>query len=259
MSGSAVSSFKRWFHQWGSPKWFYERSLVWSKWLGWIALICISTGLVWGLLFAPSDYQQGHSFRIIYLHVPAAVLAQSCYIMMAVAGLVSLVWKMKVADVVLKCAAPIGASFCFLALFTGAVWGKPTWGTWWIWDARLTSMLILLFLYFGIIALESAIQDKTTAARAAALLAVVGVVNIVIIKKSVEWWNTLHQPATFKLTEKPAMPPEMWMPLLVMVIGIYAYFGYSLFLRSRNEILQRERRTLWVRELIGASSSRGTV
>ena len=124
MAVSLAVGFKRWFHQWGSPKWFYERSLVWSKWLGLIALLCIPVGLVWGLLFAPSDYQQGHSFRIIYLHVPAAVLAQSCYMMMAAAGLVSLVWKMKVADVVLKCAAPIGAAFCFLALFYGRRLGK---------------------------------------------------------------------------------------------------------------------------------------
>ncbi len=254
-----IVGFKRWFHQWGSPRWFYERSWIWSKWLGLIALLCLPVGIVWGLVFAPEDYQQGNSFRIIYLHVPAAVLAQSCYMIMAAAGLVSLVWKMKVADVILKCAAPIGASFCFLALFTGAVWGKPTWGTWWVWDARLTSMLILLFLYFGIIALEAAIQDKITAARAAALLAIVGVINIVIIKKSVEWWNTLHQPATFKLTEKPAMPAEMWMPLLIVVIGTYAYFGYSLFLRSRNEILLRERRTLWVREIVQSTHARSSL
>jgi len=247
--------FKRWFHHWGSPKWFYERSLVWSKWLGLVALTLIPTGIIWGLLFAPADYQQGNSFRIIYLHVPAAILAQSCYMLMAVAGVVSLVWKMKVADVILKCAAPIGASFCFLALFTGAVWGKPTWGTWWVWDARLTAMLILLFLYFGVIALESAIQDSITAAKAAAVLTIVGVVNIPIIKYSVEWWNTLHQPATFKLTEKPAMPPEMWVPLLIMVIGIYVFFAYTLFLRSRNEIIERERRTLWVRELIEQKST----
>ena len=255
MTGQMIKGCKRWFHQWGSPKWFYERSQVWSKWLGWIALVCIPAGLIWGLLFAPEHSEQGNSYRIIYLHVPAAALAQTCYMLMAVAGLVSLVWRIKVADVVLKSAAPIGASFCFLALFTGAVWGKPTWGTWWVWDARLTSMLILLFLYFGVIALESAIQDKIIAARATALLAIVGVVNIVIIKGSVEWWNTLHQGATFSLTERPKMAPEMWQPLLVEVIGIYACFGYSLFFRSRNEILERERRTLWVKELVASKGS----
>ncbi len=242
--------FKRWFHQWGSPKGFYERSQRWGFWLGLAALILIPAGLVWGLLFAPQDYQQGHSFRIIYFHVPAAMLAQSAYVFMAVAGLVVLVWRMKVAEMMLKSAAPIGATFCFLALFTGAVWGKPTWGTWWVWDARLTSMLILLFLYMGVIALYGAIRDRQIAGRAASVLVLVGVINIPIIKYSVEWWNTLHQPATFKLTEKPAMPVEMWAPLALCALGIYACFAYCLLLRTRNEILEREKRTLWVRKLL---------
>lgn len=249
--------FKRWFHQWGSPRWFYERSFVWGRWLGVIAAVMLPAGLVWGLLFAPQDYQQGNSFRIIYLHVPAAMLAQSCYLMMAVAAVVTLVWRMKMADMVVKCAAPIGASFCFLALFTGAVWGKPTWGTWWVWDARLTSMLILLFLYMGVMALGSSIRDRNVAGRAVAVLVLVGTINIPIIKYSVEWWNTLHQPATFKITEKPAMPVEMWAPLLTAVIGTYALFGYCLLLRTRNEILEREKRTLWVRKLLSIGEYRG--
>jgi heme exporter protein C len=157
---------------------------------------------------------------------------------------------MKVADMVLKSAAPIGASMAVLALATGAIWGKPTWGSWWVWDARLTSMLILLFLYLGVMALNSAIENESTAAQASAVLALVGVVNIPIIKYSVDWWNTLHQPATFKLTEKPAMPPEMWLPLLVMVIGFYCFFAVSLMQRLRNEIIWRERRAGWVRELL---------
>lgn len=206
-------------------------------------------GTVWSLLFAPADYQQGNSFRIIYLHVPSAILAQSAYMLMAVAGAIGLIWKMKMADMVLKSAAPIGASMAVLALATGAIWGKPTWGSWWVWDARLTSMLILLFLYLGIMALNSAIENESTAAQASAVLALVGVVNIPIIKYSVEWWNTLHQPATFKLTEKPAMPPDMWLPLLVMVIGFYC-FAVSLMQRLRNEIIWRERRASWVRELL---------
>ncbi len=211
-------------------------------------------GIVWGLAFAPQDYQQGNSFRIIYLHVPSALLAQSCYIMMAVAGLVGLVWRMKISDVFIAAAAPLGASFTFLALFTGAVWGKPTWGTWWVWDARLTAMLVLLFLYLGLMALRSALEDKDLVARASAILALVGSVNIPIIKYSVEWWNTLHQPATFKLTEKPAMPPEMWVPLLIMVVGIYLYFTALVFMRMRTEILERERRTRWVRQLVAESA-----
>lgn len=170
--------------------------------------------------------------------------------MLAVAGIVSLVWRMKLADVALKCAAPIGAWMTFVALLTGAIWGKPTWGTYWVWDARLTSMLILLFLYFGVIALGQAISNRDTAAKATAVLAIVGTVNIPIIKYSVDWWNTLHQPATFKITEKPAMPVEMWLPLLLMVLGFYALFTVSLFMRMRLEVLHREHKTRWVRDVL---------
>ena len=236
-----------WFHKLGSPKWFYEISGRWLPWLGWAAALLLLVGTVWGLAFAPQDYQQGNSFRIIYLHVPTAILAQSIYVMLAVAGVVGLVWKMKLADVALQQAAPIGAWMTFLALLTGAVWGKPTWGAWWVWDARLTAMLILLFLYFGIIALGNAISNRDSAAKACAVLAIVGVVNIPIIKYSVEWWNTLHQPATFKITEKPAMPVEMWAPLLVMVIGFYCFLAAVLLMRMRLEILKREARASWVK------------
>lgn len=235
-----------WFHKLGSPKWFYQISSRWLPWLAVAAVLLIGTGLVWGLAFAPADYQQGNSFRIIYIHVPAAMLAQSCYIMLAVAGVVGLVWKMKLADVALQCAAPIGAWMTFIALLTGAIWGKPTWGTWWVWDARLTSMLILLFLYFGIIALGQSISNRDSSAKACAVLAIVGVINIPIIKYSVEWWNSLHQVATFKLTERPAMPAEMWMPLLVMVLGFYCFFACVLMLRMRLEVLKRESRSSWV-------------
>jgi len=158
---------------------------------------------------------------------------------------VGLVWKMKIADVALQQAAPIGAWMTVIALLTGAVWGKPTWGAWWVWDARLTAMLILLFLYFGIIALGHAISNRDSAAKACAILAIVGVVNIPIIKYSVDWWNTLHQPATFKITEKPAMPMEMWMPLLIMTIGFYCFFAAVLLMRMRTEVLRRESRTRW--------------
>lgn len=235
-----------WFHKLGSPKWFYQISSRWLPWLAVAAVLLIGMGLVWGLAFAPADYQQGNSFRIIYIHVPAAMLAQSCYIMLAVAGVVGLVWKMKLADVALQCAAPIGAWMTFIALLTGAIWGKPTWGTWWVWDARLTSMLILLFLYFGIIALGQSISNRDSSAKACAVLAIVGVINIPIIKYSVEWWNSLHQVATFKLTERPAMPAEMWMPLLVMVLGFYCFFACVLMVRMRLEVLKRESRSSWV-------------
>lgn len=238
------------FHKLGSPKWFYDISGRWLPWIAAAGLLLLAVGTIWGLFLAPQDYQQGNSFRIIYIHVPAAFIAQSCYLTLAVAGIVSLVWRMKLADVALKCAAPLGAWMTFVALLTGAIWGKPTWGTYWVWDARLTSMLILLFLYFGIIALGQAISNRDTAAKATAVLAIVGMVNIPIIKYSVEWWNTLHQPATFKLTEKPAMPMNMWMPLLLMVLAFYALFTVSLLMRMRLEVLRREHKTRWVRDVL---------
>ena len=217
------------------------------------AVVLMAVGAFWGLAIAPADYQQGNSFRIIYIHVPSAVLAQSCYLLMAVAGAISLIWKMKVADMVAKSCAPIGATLALLALATGAIWGKPTWGTWWVWDARLTSMLILLFLYIGVYTLHSAIENEITAGKAGAVLSLVGVVNIPIIKYSVEWWNTLHQTSTFKITERPAMVSEMWMPLLVMVIGFYCFFAVVLMLRTRAEILEREKRAGWVKDWLEAN------
>ena len=241
----------RWFYQLASPRWSYDIMGKLLPGFALVALISLVVGTIWALLYAPADYQQGNSFRIIYIHVPSAILAQSCYMLMAVAGAIGLIWKMKVADMVAKSCAPIGATMAILALATGAIWGKPTWGSWWVWDARLTSMLILLFLYLGVVALHSAIESEATAAQSAAVLALVGLVNIPIIKYSVDWWNTLHQPATFKLTERPAMAPEMWMPLLVMVVGFYCFFAVSLMMRTRNEILIRERRSSWVKELVG--------
>ena len=241
------------FHKLGSPKWFYEISSRWLPILAWAAACFVMVGMVWGLVFAPQDYQQGNSFRIIYIHVPAAFLAQSGYLLLAIAGVVSLVWKMKLADVALKCAAPVGACMTFVALLTGSIWGKPTWGAWWVWDARLTSMLILLFLYFGIIALGQAISNRESSAKACAVLAIVGVINLPIIKYSVEWWNTLHQPATFTLTEKPAMPIEMWLPLLIMVVGFYCFFGTVVLMRMRLEILRRESGTSWAKAVVEES------
>lgn len=240
----------RWFFQLASPRWCYEFTGKLIPWFAMVGGALLLAGMIWGLLFAPADYQQGNSFRIIYLHVPAAILAQSFYMLMAIAGAIGLIWKMKMADMVAKSVAPIGAALAVLALATGAIWGKPTWGSWWVWDARLTSMLVLLFLYLGVIALNSAIESEKTAAQSTSVLALVGLVNIPIIKYSVEWWNTLHQPATFKLTEKPAMPAEMWMPLLVMVIATYIIFGLAIMLRLRNEILVRERRSGWVKTLL---------
>lgn len=244
-------------YKFGSPKSFYQFATRFYPWILWGGVLILLFGITWGLLFAPKDYQQGNSFRIIYLHVPSAILAQSCYIFMALVAVISLVWKIKLADMFIAAVAPLGATFTFLALFTGAVWGKPTWGTWWVWDARLTAMLVLLFLYFGVISLRSALENYDLASRASAILVLVGIVNIPIIKYSVEWWNTLHQPATFTLTEKPAMPSEMWIPLLVVMIGMYGLFAAICLMRIKNEILKRERRTKWVQALIAEEESNG--
>jgi heme exporter protein C len=243
-------SLKAWWHKLGSPRWFYEISGPWQRLFGVLALVLLVTGTVWGLAFAPADYQQGNSFRIMYVHVPTAIISQSVYMLMGAAGLVLLVWRMKLADMVLAAAVPFGMSMTACALFTGAVWGKPTWGAWWVWDARTTSMLVLLFLYFGLYALRQAIPREETAGRACAVLALVGTVNIPIIKYSVNWWLTLHQPASFTLTGAPSMPPSMWVPLLINVLGIYCLFAANLIGRLKLTILDRERNTQWVRALI---------
>ncbi|MCG7575666.1 MULTISPECIES: heme ABC transporter permease [unclassified Halomonas] len=233
-----------------SPKWFYAISAKLQP-LFWVAAtLLLLVGTVWGLVFAPADYQQGNSFRIIYVHVPAAFLAQSIFVSMAVSGLVFMVWKIKVADMAATVMAPLGAAMTFVALFSGAVWGVPTWGTWWMWDARLTSMLILLFLYLGVIALRGAFSSRDSGSRAASVLAMVGVINIPIIKYSVDWWYTLHQPATFTITGRAAMTMDMWAPLLIMVLGFYSFFIALTLMRTRSEILRREANKRWVRELV---------
>lgn len=223
----------------------------WLPWVGGFAFLFVVVGSSWGLLFVPPDYQQGDAYRIMYMHVPASILAQSSYMMMATAAAVFLIWKIKLADVAVQCMAPIGASITFLALMSGSIWGKPMWGTWWVWDARLTSTLVLLFLFIGIIALRNAFEQREAAGRSVAILAVIGVINLPIIKFSVEWWNTLHQPASFTITDKPAMPVEMWLPLLIMVIGFYLFFFTALILRMQNEVLNREFRADWVIQRTG--------
>lgn len=243
-----------WLHRMGAPATFFAASQRWLPWLWALAIIALAAGSIWGLAFAPADYQQGNSFRIIYVHVPAAILAQSCFMLLAVCALLFLVWKIKLADMVATAAAPVGALMTALALFSGSVWGIPTWGTWWIWDARLTSMLIQLFLYLGVIVLRGSFASRDSGSRAASILALVGMVNIPIIKYSVDWWSTLHQPATFTLSEAPPMPASMWIPLLMMVIGFYALFGALVLMRTRVEVLRRESRKQWVCDLLSPSA-----
>ncbi|WP_331347072.1 heme ABC transporter permease [Cellvibrio sp. UBA7661] len=247
----------QWFHRLGSPRWFYEKTTPWLPWLTVFSFALIITSAIWGLAFAPTDFKQGNSYRIIYIHVPAAFLALAGYYIMAISGAVGLIWKMKLPFMVMKSAAPIGALLTFVSLVTGSIWGKPTWGTWWEWDARITSMLILFFLYLGMIALQQAFMHRDTADKASAVLALVGMVNIPIIYKSVDWWNTLHQPATIKFTSKSTIDPSMLYPLLLMVIGFYCFYALVLLLYTRVEILRREHRTQWVNDLISASDKRG--
>lgn len=243
-----------WLHRLASPPRFYTLAGRLLPWLGSLSALLLAVGVTWGLAFAPPDYQQGDSVRILYIHVPAALLAQTCYVMLAVAGVLSLVWKIKLADIALKCAAPVGASMTALALATGSIWGKPTWGAWWVWDARLTSMLILLFLYAGLIALGQAIGNRDSAAKACAVLAIVGVINVPIIKYSVVWWSTLHQGATFTLTAKPAMPAQMWLPLAFTVPGFYLFFACVVLLRMRTELLRREGRSQWAQAVMATAT-----
>ena len=246
------SSKWTWFHRLGSPRWFYQKTGRWLPWLGAITTLLLVVGLTWGLAFAPQDARQGNSFRIIYLHVPASLLALAGYYIMAISGAVGLIWKIKLSYMVMHAAAPLGAALTFVALFTGAVWGKPTWGTYWVWDARITSMLILLFLYLGVLVLRHAFTTIEVANKSSAILCLVGTFNIPIIYKSVDWWQTLHQPATIKLTSAPSMHPDMFAPLLVMILGFYCFYALVLILYTRAQVLERERRASWVKELVAA-------
>ncbi|MDJ0807243.1 MAG: heme ABC transporter permease [Gammaproteobacteria bacterium] len=234
----------------GSPKYFYEVSGKMIPWFMWTFIITLVYGLYQGMIVSPPDYQQGESVRIMYIHVPAAWMSMFIYVVMAVSGLISLVWRIKMTEIFVISSATVGASFTFLALATGSLWGKPMWGTWWVWDARLTSELILLFLYLGIIALHSAIEDKRVAARAISILALVGVVNIPIIHYSVEWWNTLHQTSSVTMTGKKAMSTSMLIPLLVMSVSFKLYYGAVVLMRARAELLERDRNTRWVEEVV---------
>ena len=248
-----MNTVTRFFHQLASPSYFYRFSGKLIPWL-WMSFALLTiAGLYSGLVLAPPDYQQGDSYRIMFVHVPAAWMSMFIYVVMAGAGLIGLVWHIKLAEVIAISSAPIGASFTFLALATGSIWGKPMWGTWWVWDARLTSELILLFLYFGIIALHNAIEDKRTAAREVAVLALVGVVKIPIIHYSVEWWNTLHQGPTVTKFDKPSIHLSMLIPLLLMAVAFKIYYIGVVLMRARCEILDRERNARWIRELVTKS------
>lgn len=238
------------FYRLGSPAGFYQFATRWSKWLGRAALLLFAAGAYGGLVAAPPDYQMGDSYRILYIHAPSAWLSMFAYLVMAAAAATGLIWHIKLGDAVARACAPLGAAFTFCALATGALWGRPTWGAYWVWDARLTSELVLLFLFFGYIALSNAFEERRTASRAAAILALVGVVNLPIIHYSVEWWNTLHQGPSVTKLGRPDMDTRMLIPLLIMFAAFQLYFFAAMLNRVRCELLDRERRANWVAEVV---------
>lgn len=238
-----------WF-KYAVPQRFHALAGRWVVWFGAAAALLAIAGLYVGLLLAPTDAQQGESYRIIFVHVPAAWMSMVIYLAMAFWAGVGLVFNARLASMMALALAPTGALMTFLALWTGALWGKPTWGAWWVWDARLTSELILLFLYMGYMSLHAAIEDTRRADRAAALLALVGVVNIPIIYFSVQWWNTLHQGASVSLTRAPSMATPMLLGMLLMALAFWLYAIAVSLARVRTLILERERHTAWVRQTL---------
>lgn len=237
-----------WFHKLGSPKHFYALSEKLLPWFAYATAITLAIS-VYGAFSAPPDYQQGQSYRIMFIHVPSAWMSLFIYVVMAVSAAIALIWKIKVTDLVAGASAQIGASFTFLTLCTGSIWGRPMWGTWWAWDARLTSELILLFLFIGYIALRSSFEDRAAGAKASAVLAMVGLVNVPIIHFSVQWWNTLHQPPSVSKFGMPSIDPSMLWPLLLMAVALKLFYITVLLMRVRCEVLDRERGSPWVQEL----------
>jgi len=238
-------------HRFANPTRFLRIASTLQPWMAWATVILGGAGLYLGLLVSPADYQQGETVRIMYVHVPAAWMAMFCYTSMAIAAAVGLIWKHPLADVAAKATAPVGACFTFLALFTGSLWGKPMWGTWWVWDARLTSMLVLLFLYLGYIALVNAFDDQARGTKSSSILVLVGFVNVPIIKFSVDWWNTLHQPASVMKMGGPSIDASMLWPLLLMAVAYKTYYIWVLLVRIRAEIIANKIRILRLRQVHG--------
>tara|TARA_E500000305_G_scaffold31772_1_gene24087 strand:- start:856 stop:1581 length:726 start_codon:yes stop_codon:yes gene_type:complete len=233
-----------WFHWLANPARFMRFATRLQPWIMGLGLLTGGAGLYFALFASPADYQQGETVRIMYVHVPSAWMAMFIYVVMAAAAGSFLIWKHPLADVAAQAAAPIGAGFTLMALITGSLWGQPMWGTWWVWDARLTSVLILFFLYLGYIALVNAFDDPERGSKAGAILLLVGVVNIPIIKFSVDWWNTLHQPASVARMDGPSIDPSMLLPLLLMAGAFKLYFLYLLIVRMRGELTARRIRLL---------------
>jgi heme exporter protein C len=241
----------RWFHLLGSPPFVYRLAEKLCPWLGAFGLALLVVGSVWGLAIAPPDFQQDEVYRIIYIHPQTAYVGMMAYVVMALAAGIGYVWRIKLAHAVAVSAAPLGAWFTFCALVTGAIWGRPTWGTYWQWgDPRIMFETLLLFLFLGYLALRSAFDDRDKADKVTAILAVVGVVNVPIIHYSVEWWNSLHQGPTILRAGGPAMTTDMLVPFLIMVLGFTFTFYWLLLRRLQAEIIEREGDARWIRELL---------
>ncbi len=249
---------KRVMHRFATPAQFLRLSAAILPWSAGLTVVLFAVGLYLALIGSPPDYQQGESVRIMYVHVPAAWMAVFVYAVMAAASAVALIWRHPLAYVAARASAPIGACFTFIALATGSLWGKPMWGAWWVWDARLTSVLILFFLYLGYIALMNAFEDQTRGERAAAILALAGAVNLPIIHWSVEWWNTLHQPASMARLGGPTIHGSLLAPLMVMALAFGAYFVTVLLLRIRSELVARKVRAIRLVRVQAAEEARLT-
>ena len=245
-----LDAIKVFYHKLGSFPWFYSISSKLLPISSILAFLFFVIGIIWGIFYSPSDAIQGDIYRIIYMHVPAASVAQSIYFALAIAGFVYVVWKMKMAGLFIKAMAPIGASFTLLALISGAIWGQPTWGPWWVWDARLTSTLVLLLFYLAIIGLYSSFDNKKSADQAVSILAMVGAINLPIIKKSVDWWNTLHQPSSIRVFEESTISSEMLYPLLVCILAFYLIVFVFGLMAMRAEIASREMNKDWFKKII---------
>jgi heme exporter protein C len=241
-----------WLHRFGSPPYFYRVARALAPWFGWAAALLCLAGLIGGLIFAPPDFRQGDGFRIIYVHVPAAWLSLMTYVVMAISAAVGLIWRMNAAHAVAASCPKIGASFTAVALATGMLWGRPMWGTFWVWDPRLTSELLLFFLYLSYIGLRSAFDDVARADRASAVLAIVGVIDVPIIHYSVIWWNSLHQAPSVLKFGAPSIAPSMLYPLLLMALGFTFFFFALMLTRARAELLGRERTAQWIGEALDA-------
>jgi heme exporter protein C len=237
-------------HKFSSPKSFVRLTQKLYPFFIVFGVSMLTLGWIWGLLFAPQDAVQGNSYRIIFLHVPSVIFAELIYFFMAICALMHLVWRVKLAAYLIKAAAPIGAMITFLGLLSGSIWGIPTWGTWWQWDARITSTLILFIMYLGILTLHGSFSNKEKADRLMSILVVIGVINIPIIKKSVDWWSTLHQPASITVSGGSSIDPSMLYPLLISIIGL----GFTLIslgiLTSRSYIFTREKNKKWIQDSV---------